>query len=329
VPAPADLPSPRRLAVLKWLARGRTINLTAQLSGEKPATVRKLADAAGWPDLARVAAAATRFERAVLAEPAIAPHPDLRHLPAPAPAAAARSKAGHLVDVPVDQLHPDPDNPRGTLTDIPDLAASMRANGLLQPVIARRHAGRLILIAGHRRLAAARHLGWPTIPCIVNRTLRPDDALAAMLVENNQRADLDPIEEARALAELQRREHLTVAALAAKIGRSYPTVQSRLDLLALAPADQERVRAGDLTITAGARQGRAQAGRSVPNGTADRAWHFSHTHPLAAAAAARCTRLDHSRGRRLSGSQACGACWESVIRQDERDHVKTTGTRTT
>lgn len=104
-----------------------------------------------------------------------------------------------LIQAPITQVIPDPANPREDVGDVTELADSMEEIGLLQPIVARREGARMIVVAGHRRLAAAQQLGWRTVPVIIRREMLPDDVLAAMLIENGQRRDLDPIEEARAL----------------------------------------------------------------------------------------------------------------------------------
>lgn len=225
-----------------------------------------------------------------------------------------------LVDVRTTDLHPDPDNPRDDVGDVTELAHSMAAQGLIQPVIARRTAsGRLVVVAGHRRLAAAQQLRWLTVPTIVRRDMPPDSVLAAMLVENGQRAGLDPIEEARALHRLKVLGNLSDADLARKVGRSQPTVSGRLALLALPVEEQEALRAKQTTVVAAVHKARVASGKVRQLGVG-RAWHFSPDHELARPAEARCRRLQHKPGRRVGGL-ACGECWESVIRADERTHL--------
>lgn len=222
-------------------------------------------------------------------------------------------------------LHPSPNNPRERLTDIDGLALSMRESGLIQPIIAQRIPGRtgLQIIAGHRRHAAALRLGWTDVPVIIRRDMLPDAELLAMLVENGQRAGLDPIEEARAYRRLID-SGLGQAEIAAKVGRSTFTVSTRLSLLALPIEEQEALRANVTTIGSALDQARLASGRTRAKTKAvDRAWHFAHTNPLAAQAKARCTRIGHKLGRRVTGGIACGECWESVIRANEREHLNT------
>ncbi|WP_344004080.1 ParB/RepB/Spo0J family partition protein [Nocardioides lentus] len=232
-----------------------------------------------------------------------------------------------LIDVLVDELHPDPDNPREDVGDVAELAASMEVAGLLQPIVARRvvAAGqppRLVVVAGHRRLAAAKHLGWTRVACIVRRDMPADEVLAAMLIENGQRAGLDPIEEARALRRLAHDQragsHQQIARL---VGRTQVHVSGRLALLELSAEDQAAVRAGELSVVAAVRRGRVNAGRVRPAGSTGTP-HLGAEHDLARRVKARCVQLKHKRGGRNSvGGVGCGECWESVIRADERTHL--------
>lgn len=233
----------------------------------------------------------------------------------------AADAAGTYTIVPVRHLHPDPGNPREELRDIEDLADSIQEIGLLQPIIARRGAdSRLFVIAGHRRLAAVQLLKWTDVACIIRDDIRPDDVLAAMLIENGQRSDLDPIEEARGLKRLKTQLDCSDQELARRVGRSQPSVSSRLALLSLSAEEQQQVRNGAMTLVEATYKGRLNAGKVKKTGQ-DKNWHLGPGHDLAQRAKARCERLEHPRGRRIGG-MACGACWESVIRANERDHLQ-------
>lgn len=231
---------------------------------------------------------------------------------------------GGFAALPVTQVHPSPENPRDRLDDIAELAQSIRENGLIQPLVVQRIPGEdgYRIVAGHRRHAAVQKLGWAKVPCIVRRDMLPDEELLAMLVENGQRANLDPIEEARAMQRLLD-GGLSAGEVARKVGRSVATVNGRLLLLQLPTTEQEEVRAGHYTLTHATnlvrdvrradRERQNPVARPVgrPKGATTRP-HFGPTHPLAAQVRARC---DH-RGTPKVNGVGCGPCWETVIRDD-------------
>lgn len=241
----------------------------------------------------------------------------------PAPAPAETTDGTRLLEVRVADVHVDPDNPRENLTNIDDLAQSIDASGLLQPIVVRRHKGQLVVVAGHRRLAAVKHLDWQRVQVIVRGDMRPDDVLAAMLIENGQRTDLDPVEEARALRRLKTQMgEVSDGTLAARVGRTQVHVSSRLAILALPIEEQELLRAGQMNLGDAVRRGRIASGR-VRKANSTGHPHLGMAHDLARHARARCIRLAHkSKGRNSVGGVACGECWESVIRADERDHLQ-------
>jgi ParB family transcriptional regulator, chromosome partitioning protein len=224
-----------------------------------------------------------------------------------------------LMRVRLDELHSDPDNARERMTGIAELAATIVQAGLLQPIIVRRDEGQhLVVVCGHRRLAALRYLRWVSVDVIVRREMRPDQVLVAMLAENGQRVGLDPIEEARAFRGLKLEGHLSDAGVAEKAGRTQVYVSGRIALLALPADEQEEIRAGQRTIGESIARARVRTGKVRARDTSG--WHLANDHPLARRASARCARLEHPRGHRLAGV-ACGVCWEAVIRADERQLV--------
>lgn len=249
-----------------------------------------------------------------------------------------------LVRLRVDQLKADPSNPRehlahklsaddlgdnghtGGATDLDQLADSIRESGLLQPIVVRERVTGdqtdYFIVAGHRRAAALRKLQWTTTEVLVRPPMRPDEVLAAMLIENGQRAGLDPIEEARAIRTLGTTHGWTDAQTAQKIGRSQAYVSRRLALLQLDPDEQERVRAGEMGVTAGSDLGRLKSGKTIRSSKGHVSVdYFGPTNELASRARSRCDRLGH-KGRKIAGGEACGACWESVIRADERSSLQ-------
>jgi ParB family transcriptional regulator, chromosome partitioning protein len=144
---------------------------------------------------------------------------------------------GAFRDLPMGSLRPNPYQPRTRIdeAELTDLANSMEVSGLLQPVIVRLRDGHYELIAGERRWRAAERLGWTKIPAIVkevdDRTL-----LTLALIENLQRDDLSPIDEAAGYRRLGEEFHLGQSEIARAVGRERSTVANLLRLLQL-PAD--------------------------------------------------------------------------------------------
>ena len=145
--------------------------------------------------------------------------------------------SGALRDLPMTSLRPNPFQPRTRIdeAELADLARSMEASGLLQPVIVRPRDGGFELIAGERRWRAAERLGWQKIPAVVkevdDRTL-----LTLALIENLQRDDLSPIDEAAGYRRLGEEFKLAHAEIARVVGRDRSSVSNLLRLLQL-PAD--------------------------------------------------------------------------------------------
>jgi ParB family chromosome partitioning protein len=140
-----------------------------------------------------------------------------------------------LARLPVDQIHPNPRQPRQRFDSegVSGLADSIRAQGLIQPVVVRpRLQGGYELIAGERRWRAAAQAGLPTVPALV-READDRDTLLLGLVENVTREDLSPLEEARTYAVLLDEFGLSLGELADRVGKSKPAVSNRVRLLEL------------------------------------------------------------------------------------------------
>ena len=125
-----------------------------------------------------------------------------------------------------------------------ELAESIRLHGILQPLLVRRLADGYELIAGERRWRAARLAGLTAVPAVIRSDAGNDEQLVLGLIENLQRADLDPIEEARGLRRLTEEFGLTHDEVAQKIGKHRVSVTQSLRLLAACPAVQSAVAAG-------------------------------------------------------------------------------------
>lgn len=141
---------------------------------------------------------------------------------------------GGTQEIEVDRIAPNPSQPRKGFdaTALDELASSIREHGLLQPVIVSRAPTGYTLIAGERRWRAAKLAGLPTVPAVV-KDVSPREALELALVENLQRADLSPLEEAAAYRELIDGHGITQEQVGARIGRSRVSVTNRLRLLSL------------------------------------------------------------------------------------------------
>ena len=149
--------------------------------------------------------------------------------------------AGHVAEassavvaIPVARIDPNPVQPRTTFDpeSLRELAASIRSDGVLQPILVRPDGDRYTLIVGERRLKACRVAGLPNVPAIV-REIEPDKLLEVTLVENIQRENLNPIEIATALDRMSSDLHLTHEELAVRTGMSRTSITNHLRLLKL------------------------------------------------------------------------------------------------
>lgn len=162
-----------------------------------------------------------------------------------------------MIEVPYKDLVPAEDNVRDTIDDVDDLAASIAETGLQQPLkVQATDDGKYLIIAGHRRHAAIGQLReagnseWKrrSVPCVLNGQLDDDGRVAAMLVENLQRRDLNPMEEATAFTRLVKEFRWNAATIAQRIGRSVDYVNVRLRLVRLPDVAATRLRDGTLPL---------------------------------------------------------------------------------
>jgi len=153
-----------------------------------------------------------------------------------------------IVEVPVLRIAPNPYQPRRHIDDaaLEELAASIREHGVLQAVLVTETLDGYQLIAGERRVRAARLAGLERIPAVV-RQLADQDQLEVALVENVQRADLDPIDEATAYRQLIDEFGLTQEAVADRVGKARATVANTLRLLDLHTEVQSAIADGRIT----------------------------------------------------------------------------------
>ncbi|TGG91473.1 ParB/RepB/Spo0J family partition protein [Natronospirillum operosum] len=165
----------------------------------------------------------------------------------------------------IDQLQPGQYQPRRDMgpEGLEELAASIRSQGIIEPIVVRPiTSSRFEIIAGERRWRAARMAGLEHIPAVI-RSVSDEDAIAMALIENIQREDLNPVEEATALMRLQKEFDLTQQEVADIVGKNRATVANLLRLLNLSPEVRRMLEQGDLEM------GHARALLSLSGDTQD------------------------------------------------------------
>lgn len=171
-----------------------------------------------------------------------------RGLDALIPVEPEQGSQPEFLQVPVDQIRPNPDQPRSRFDDesLSELAASLKEVGVLQPIVVTTADEGFVLIAGERRWRAAKQAGLSMIPAVV-RGADGDSTLVEALVENVQRRDLTPLEEAHAYRQLLEDYGMTQEQVADRVGKSRPTVSNTLRLLQLPGPIQTMIDAGALS----------------------------------------------------------------------------------
>ncbi|EFQ84741.1 ParB-like protein [Aeromicrobium marinum DSM 15272] len=228
--------------------------------------------------------------------------------------------------LPIDAIREHGSNVRDSVGDVTEMAASIREHGILQPLIVTEHpttAKAFLLLAGHRRRAAAIKAGLDRVPCIIRHDLGTDERehVAIMLVENAQRRQLTPLERARAIGRLLE-SGMNQSEVARATGMHASSVNTYALLLELDDDAAEAVEAGDITAADATKAVRAaRQARRDRDGTPTRGRpvildppHLTKRHPLAATARKACRHTT----RPKVGYVACGQCWEHAIRTDER-----------
>ncbi len=187
------------------------------------------------------------------ASPFVAPSAPVAEPPSAAPAPPAPAAAGDVAEqvrlIPLARVHPCPFQPRKDFPPeaIRELADSIKEQGIVQPLLVREKDGGFELIAGERRWRAAQLLGLAEVPVIV-RVADDLTVLELALIENLQRENLNPMEEANGYAQLINQFNLTQESAAAKVGKSRAAVANALRLLKLAPEVQVFLRDGHLSV---------------------------------------------------------------------------------
>jgi ParB family chromosome partitioning protein len=193
--------------------------------------------------------AATDTKRRALGKGLDSLLPRIHAAASPLPA-VMEAEGGKPREIPLDMIDRNPFQTRSHMDDeqLAELAASIIANGVVQPILVRPQAnGRFQLIAGERRWRASQLAGKKTIPAIL-RQVSDEQAMEITIVENLQRADLNAMEQARAFDRLSREFHMTQEQMAARTGKDRATVSNFLRLLRLPATVQARVESGELSF---------------------------------------------------------------------------------
>lgn len=141
--------------------------------------------------------------------------------------------------IPIEDIEPNPDQPRQALGDISELTSSIREKGILEPLLVRQVGGRFEIIAGERRYRAAVEAGLGELPCVI-REASDSEMMELALVENLQRKDLTPFEEADGLRVLAEKYAYTHEAMAEKVGKSRSSITETLSLASM-PEDVRQI----------------------------------------------------------------------------------------
>jgi len=169
-----------------------------------------------------------------------------RQEPAPADSHATQG----LAEIPISQIQPNPFQPRKTFNEasIDELARSVREHGIVQPLVVTRAGDKYKLIAGERRFRAAQKAGLTTVPVLIKEMMAEGDALQIALIENIQREDLNPIEEAMAYHQLHDDFQLTQEEISRRVGKERSTVANFLRLLKLPDPVKKLLASGQLSM---------------------------------------------------------------------------------
>ena len=167
-----------------------------------------------------------------------------------APAPAESNATQGLAEIPISQIQPNPFQPRKTFNEasIDELARSVREHGIVQPLVVTRAGDKYKLIAGERRFRAAQKAGLTTVPVLIKEMMAEGDALQIALIENIQREDLNPIEEAMAYHQLHDDFQLTQEEISRRVGKERSTVANFLRLLKLPDPVKKLLASGQLSM---------------------------------------------------------------------------------
>lgn len=170
----------------------------------------------------------------------------MRHDPHFVELIASKTAAPRIRMIPLDRIEPNPRQPRSELGDIQELMESIKAKGVLEPIIVRPKGEKFEIIAGERRFVASRNLGLKEIPCI-EMTVDDQEAMEISLIENLQRKDLDIFEEADGLQALMNLYGYSHQQVADKIGKARSTITEIISVSRIPSAIREKLKKAGIT----------------------------------------------------------------------------------
>jgi ParB family chromosome partitioning protein len=162
----------------------------------------------------------------------------------------AVSPVGGVAEVPIEQIAMNPYQPRKAFNEssMEELARSVRQHGIVQPLVVSRAGDRYKLIAGERRYRAAQRAGLHSVPVVIKELMQEGDALEIALIENIQREDLNPMEEAMAYRQLHEEFGLTQEEISRRVGKERSTIANFLRLLRLPEIVKNLLAGGQLSM---------------------------------------------------------------------------------
>ncbi|NLM73465.1 MAG: ParB/RepB/Spo0J family partition protein [Clostridiaceae bacterium] len=162
--------------------------------------------------------------------------------------ASSLEEKNNVIEVKINEVEPNKDQPRKTFDEekLKNLAESIKEHGVVQPIIVRKEDNRYIIVAGERRWRASKLANLKTVPVIV-KNFTPRELLEIALIENLQREDLNPIEEAEAFSKLIEEFNMTQEEVGKVVGKSRAAVANSVRLLSLAEEIKEMLKEGKLT----------------------------------------------------------------------------------
>lgn len=160
----------------------------------------------------------------------------------------ATADSAGVRELEISKLYPNPDQPRKEFDKerLEELAGSLKRHGMVQPIVARKYGEKYMIVTGERRYRAAKLAGLTKVPVVV-RDFGTDEILEIALIENIQRENLNPIEEAAAIAFLMQQHDLTQEEVSERLSKSRPAVANALRLLSLPEPVKKLIRSGALS----------------------------------------------------------------------------------